>query len=146
MQKRYIKKPGKLPVYLNDGTTQAKDKDGMPAWCTFDEFIKGRTEDLAYVADPDPDLNQPGRPSPRFVMVDIVSGDVVRRAFRAKEDNEWVTLDEDDYQRLKRATEKGNYNQLNAASVISFMQVIADAKTTKPAEAPESAPEEKAEP
>ncbi len=128
MIRRYITVPEDLPLYEVDGVTQSKDKDtGKAITVPFEKFLEGRTCDPAYVSE------TPRDPlTIQWTMPMIVSGEAVRAAFRGKPPGTVVVLDDDDYQRLKQATEKGTYHAVAAASLIPFMRVITGASTDDP--------------
>ena len=130
MIRRYITVPEPLPLFEIDGETPVKDPDtGKAISVTFQKFLEGRTCDPAYVSDTPRDPT-----SVQWTMPMVVSGESVRAAFRGKDPGTVVALDEDDYMRLKTATEKGAYHAVAAASLIGFMRGVTDAKTENPNE------------
>ena len=70
----------------------------------------------------------------------IVAGEAIRTSVRGMKPGDFLELEEDDWQLLKRATEKGSYG-LGAASCIEYMRAITgatmeDPKKKKPSEDP----------
>ena len=132
MIRRYIVVPEDLPLVEIDGVTPVKDRDtDKPITVSFQKFLEGRTTDPAYVSD------TPRDPATvQWTMPMVVSGEAVRAAFRKEPPGAVVELDDDDYQRLKRGTEKGTYHAVAAASLIGFMRVVMDAKTEDPRKKP----------
>jgi hypothetical protein len=132
---RYITVPEPLTIYEVDGKTPARyaPPEGAPegtlgeaAIVTFEKFIEERSVDDAFVSE------TPEQGGARWTMPLIVSAENVRAAFRGKAPGTVVKLNGDSWQRLRRATENGNYNAFRAHSVIPFMRIVSDAKTEEP--------------
>lgn len=113
---------GKKPMVVNEEALV----------CSNETFIHARTTDPAFAgADPSSDPPKP----PVWSMRAVVSAETVRALVRGKEPGSLIEMDEDDWDRLRRATEKGTYSSLTAGSLIPFMRAICDASVTKPDEA-----------
>ena len=125
-QKRYITVLEELPIYELDGTTKTKDDNG-PLSCSMSKFVDGRSTDPAFVSETPRDAA-----TVQWNMAMVVSAEAVRAHFRGKKPGDVVELEEDDWERLNRATVKGSYHPSVAASLIPFMRAVKLAQDSPP--------------
>lgn len=137
--KRYFRILPDIKIMELDGKKPRRDKNDEELVCSHHEFIGGRVIDPAFAgADP---RAEPPKP-PIWDMRAVVSANTIQAIVRDKKPGDVVAIDEDDWERLKRGTEKGTYGADVAMSLIPFMREICDAKITKPEEPEAPATEE----
>lgn len=136
-QKRYITIMDPVVVMQIDGVTPSRDETGQ----TYEEdhaiFIRNRTTDNAFVSDTPMDRN-----TVHWSMPMIAAANDIRTAVRGLKPGDVLELTEDEWELLKRATEKGTYGH-GAASCLGFMRAITgatmeDPRKTKKKDAPRS--------
>lgn len=142
--KRYFKILPDIRLMELDGKKPMLGKDDEELVCSHQEFIGGRVVDPAFAGA---DLKaEPPKP-PSWDMRATVAANTILAIVRDKKPGDVVAIDEDDWERLKRGTEKGTYAPQVAVNLIPFMREICDAKITKPeAPAPAEKPESDAAP
>lgn len=134
-EKRYFKiLPDLTIMELNGKKAMVSNETEEELVCSHEEFIHARTTDSAFAGG---DVTADPPKPPNWSMRAIVSAETVRALVRGKKPGDLIEMDEDDWERLKRATEKGDYLPIVAGSLIPFMREICDAKTTKPPPDPE---------
>ncbi len=124
--KRYITILDSVTLKEIDGTPARNRETNETIEMKHAEFIRDRTIDPAFTSDTPRDPM-----SVHWSMPLIVAGETIRSAVRALVPGDVLELDEDDWQLLKRATEKGSYG-LGAASCIVFMRAITGATMEDP--------------
>lgn len=128
-EKRYFKILPDITIMDLDGKKPMVGPDEEELVCSNEQFIHARTTDPAYAGGDSG--SEPPRP-PNWSMRAIVSAETVRALVRGKVPGTIIALDEDDWERLKRATEKGTYSPITAGALIPFMREICDAKILEP--------------